>query len=304
VARRHGAGSRRREHADETQKDTFGKGAPSKPNQNPPQARTNRRSLDAIANDIHALDRTNVFAKGELLLEANEACDYGDWGQWLEDNFGWSQRSAENYMAVARLGRRFETVANLKLPRTALYALTGQAEDLLPAMIDALVKRGAGTTQLKPYEAGYVIRLVRLRHEHGDYTDACLLAIDEWCAPESESDEIIAALKKKNPATKEVAEKIVAAINAKVLARFVSAAPQPPQRPALPQPPQPKPEPEPEPTSERDAVVAACVGEVETVVHAAVSKLAPHERLGLFEELERALQALFAEPIQNRWRES
>jgi hypothetical protein len=35
---RHGAGSRRRGHAGETRKDTSREGAPSKPNQNPPQA--------------------------------------------------------------------------------------------------------------------------------------------------------------------------------------------------------------------------------------------------------------------------
>jgi hypothetical protein len=226
VGSRNGAGSRQREDADETRKDTFGKGVPSKPNQNPPQARTNHRSLDAIANDIHALGRTNVFAEGDLLLEAKETCDHGDWDGFLESN-GWSWDSASRRMEVAKLGTKFRKLRVLKLAKTTLYSLADLAEEdenLLPAIIDALAKH-ATKVQLKPAIAEDVIRLVQLRQEHGNLPDATLRAFDMWCEPGFEaSDEIAAALKKQKPTTKEEAEKIVAAITAKVKARLDAAA--------------------------------------------------------------------------------
>jgi hypothetical protein len=53
-------------------------------------------------------------------------------------------------------------------------------------------------------------------------------------------------------------------------------------------------------------MVATCVYEVEAVVRAAVAKLDPEERLGLFEQLERTLRTMRTEASDNpeRWRES
>jgi hypothetical protein len=38
---------------------------------------------------------------GELLIEAKQIIRYGRWGQWLEDNCQFSERTAENYMKIA-----------------------------------------------------------------------------------------------------------------------------------------------------------------------------------------------------------
>jgi hypothetical protein len=174
----------------------------------------NRRSLDAIANDIHALDRTNVFAKGELLLEARGVCEqHGEWSDWLRDN-GWSWDTANRHMRVAELGTNVRSLRTLRLAKVTLYSLIDEDEDLMPAIIAALVKAGAAKTQLKPAAAKEAIRLVWLRHKHGDYPDATLLALDIWCTPGSEASHvIIAALKKNKPETQEAAEKIVYDIN-------------------------------------------------------------------------------------------
>ena len=53
----------------------------------------NRRALDTIADEIHTLQRTNVFAIGDLLIEAHESCDHGEWGDWLSEEFDWSADS-------------------------------------------------------------------------------------------------------------------------------------------------------------------------------------------------------------------
>jgi hypothetical protein len=67
-----------------------------------------------------------------------------------------------------------------------------------------------------------------------------------------------------------------------------------------------KPKPKPKPKRDAADMVATCVYEVEAVVRAAVAKLDPEERLGLFEQLERTLRTMRTEASDNpeRWRES
>jgi hypothetical protein len=93
--------------------------------QKPPQAGHNNppRNLAAIAGDIHAIEHRSIFDIGKLLIEAQEACDYGKWMQWLDDEFQWSDDTADNYMAASRLADRFRTVRNLKVPLRVIYKL-------------------------------------------------------------------------------------------------------------------------------------------------------------------------------------
>ena len=78
------------------------------------------RTLGTIADDIHTLARTNIFDVGDLLLEAKEQCEHGDWLNWLHDEFGWSWDTAERRMRVAELGAKFSNLRNLKLAATTL----------------------------------------------------------------------------------------------------------------------------------------------------------------------------------------
>src|SRR5258708_20564541 len=62
------------------------------------------RDLDVIAGDIRAKERGNVFAIGELLLEAQATCkvEKVKWADWLAREFAdWSHDSARNFMAAA-----------------------------------------------------------------------------------------------------------------------------------------------------------------------------------------------------------
>jgi hypothetical protein len=61
------------------------------------------------------------------------------------------------------------------------------------------------------------------------------------------------------------------------------------------QQPWPKSKTKPKPKRDAADVVAACVTEIEAILRAAVSKLDAEERLGLFDQIERAIDAIKAE---------
>ena len=69
-----------------------------------------KRNLNVIAKDIHTLERRNVFAIGALLIEAKDACEHGEWMDWLDTEFDWSESTAANYMNAFRLKAKFPVV--------------------------------------------------------------------------------------------------------------------------------------------------------------------------------------------------
>src|SRR6476620_3946105 len=82
--------------------------------------RNSRRSLDDITSDLHRADRQSMFEIGKLLAEARDACEHGQWKQWLENeeenHFPWKYRTALNYIAAHALVSKYETVAHLRVP--------------------------------------------------------------------------------------------------------------------------------------------------------------------------------------------
>jgi hypothetical protein len=169
-----------------------------------------RRDLADIASDIHALERGSKFDIGKLLIEARDACEHGEWGDWLDREFDWSTTTAANYMAAASLRDKFPTVGDLKVPLRTIYEL-GLDKDIdaadLPAIIAALAE-ASKSKQINASRADEVINLTVLRIEHGDFPEATLLALDdlnnsEWTGQAAES------LKKATPTTNEEAERIV-----------------------------------------------------------------------------------------------
>jgi DUF3102 family protein len=85
-----------------------------------------RREIALITTELQtALKREaiDIIAIGGLLIEARAQLKHGEWLPWLKENFGSSTHTAENYMAAAHFGAKFETVSNLKLRPTALYRL-------------------------------------------------------------------------------------------------------------------------------------------------------------------------------------
>jgi|SRR5215475_771953 len=106
-----------------------------------------KRPLETIAREIHGLDRRNAFAIGALLAEARENAEHGEWGDWLESEFDWSEETARNYLAVHGLTVKFPTVRDLPLPMRVLYRLGNDYEldgPSLPIVIEALVAAAKG----------------------------------------------------------------------------------------------------------------------------------------------------------------
>jgi hypothetical protein len=86
------------------------------------------KSLDTIIDRIQKLERGNIFAIGDLLIEAKDQVEYGNWGTWLRDNLEYSPDTAARYIGVAKLGQRFRNLRNLKLGVTTLYSLVDLEE--------------------------------------------------------------------------------------------------------------------------------------------------------------------------------
>jgi hypothetical protein len=99
------------------------------------------------AREIRALSRRaigGILEIGRRLVEAKALAGHGGWLSWLEREFGWSERTARNYMAAAE---RFKsaTIADLDIDLRALYRL---ASPSTPAeVVEEVIARGrAGET--------------------------------------------------------------------------------------------------------------------------------------------------------------
>jgi Protein of unknown function (DUF3102) len=94
------------------------------------------RALADIEKDLGVLvkaQRRNIFTMGALLIEAKARVLHGEWLPWLQQHFGRSVSTAENYMNAARLIAKFPTVGNLKLSNSALYWLAGIDDHVPPS---------------------------------------------------------------------------------------------------------------------------------------------------------------------------
>ena len=73
-------------------------------------------------------------AAGELLLQAKERCQHGDWGKWLKENFNGSDRTAQRYMTFAKRWPELEAkttrVADLPIREAARLLTDSNVVDL------------------------------------------------------------------------------------------------------------------------------------------------------------------------------
>lgn len=65
---------------------------------------------------------SDIIEIGQKLIEVKERLAHGQFGGWLESEFGWDQRTAQNFM---RVGGQFknENFSHLDFAPSALYAL-------------------------------------------------------------------------------------------------------------------------------------------------------------------------------------
>jgi hypothetical protein len=128
------------------------------------------KSLDAIAVEINQLTRRNIIDIGELLLEAKDQCEHGDWLDWLDSEFDWSPTTADRYMKAATLSSKFPILKNLNIAATTIYALADREDDDqdLSAIIDELAIH-ATAKKLRACDAERIIEEIeqRLTDERG-----------------------------------------------------------------------------------------------------------------------------------------
>jgi hypothetical protein len=86
-------------------------------------ADTIRRLGKRATADIDSIVTTTAIEIGRHLTEAKAEVGHGHFGNWIDKEFGWSDRTARNFMYVYALSLKSETVSDLRLPMRALYLL-------------------------------------------------------------------------------------------------------------------------------------------------------------------------------------
>jgi hypothetical protein len=91
-----------------------------------PLSKRTRLILRAHAREIQRLGRCaigDIIEIGRRLSDAKERLGHGKFLTWVAAEFGWSERTAENFMRVYDLSRKSEKFADLQVPISALYLL-------------------------------------------------------------------------------------------------------------------------------------------------------------------------------------
>src|SRR5271163_1886164 len=104
----------------------------------------------AAATEIRTSTRrqiTEVVAAGKLLREVKAALPHGSFGKWLEAEFGWTARTAENYMRAAEAyGSNTKCVSDL--PLKTIYQLQAPSvPESVRANVFSMAERGERPTQ-------------------------------------------------------------------------------------------------------------------------------------------------------------
>jgi hypothetical protein len=93
----------------------------------------------------HQRDTVNAaFEIGALLEQAHEACEHGEFLDWIEREFGWSYRTALRYRSIYALAEKCQcgTFDDLRISLTALYVAADQDDPrAAQAILDAAKTR-------------------------------------------------------------------------------------------------------------------------------------------------------------------
>jgi len=84
----------------------------------------------------------NIIEVGKRLNDVKALLVHGQWMDWLEAEFGWTERTALNYMRVAQ-EFKIENISNLQIATSALYVLT-QPSTPNEAREEAIARAQAG----------------------------------------------------------------------------------------------------------------------------------------------------------------
>jgi hypothetical protein len=105
----------------------------------------NDAEMAEYAREIRELGREAVGQIGQRLIKAKALCRHGDWLPWLEREFGWGERTAQRYMAIARaLASNASRLTDLDIDLSALHLLA--APSTPPEVIDDVTTLGRRIT--------------------------------------------------------------------------------------------------------------------------------------------------------------
>jgi hypothetical protein len=103
-----------------------------------------------------------LIAVGEELLAVKQALPHGDFGPWLRVEFGWTERTARNFMTVAeRFGPKTEIISDLRIDPTAAYLLA--APSAPEEASEAAVKRAEDGERITVAVAKQILDSLRKR---------------------------------------------------------------------------------------------------------------------------------------------
>lgn len=83
------------------------------------QVTAKNAELEKIENEIITLKNQtaqNIIQIGYKLIEAKERLSYGEWGDWLRNRIDFSQRTANQFMRIAKeFGSNLQAISNLEI---------------------------------------------------------------------------------------------------------------------------------------------------------------------------------------------
>jgi hypothetical protein len=93
-----------------------------------------------------------IIATGAALMRVKDVIPHGEFGKWLATEFGWSERTAQNYMRVAdEFGENPQRVADLPLRCVYLISATSTPESARDQVLE-LIKNGDRPTERQIYD--------------------------------------------------------------------------------------------------------------------------------------------------------
>src|SRR5918912_824865 len=89
----------------------------------------------------------DIIEIGNELLAVKEALEHGQFGAWLRAEFGWTDRTARNFMGVAeQFGSKTETISDLIEPTAAYLLAAPSASDEARQAAIGLAEEGKPVT--------------------------------------------------------------------------------------------------------------------------------------------------------------
>jgi hypothetical protein len=133
-----------------------------------------------------SLKRTieSIIEVGNDLIAVKEVLPHGQFGPWLRAEFAWTERTAQNFIAVAeRFGPKTEIISDLRIDPTAAYLLA--APSAPDEARQVAVERAEAGEHITPSVAKEILakerkKPVRRKREAGDLTEKLTKALSRF----------------------------------------------------------------------------------------------------------------------------